>query len=344
MRLLVSFRKSVIPVIDNQNLKSISIVVSLKNESGNIENLINSLANLDYPADKFEAIFVDDNSSDNTFELLRNYTSRINHFRVLKSNYIGNFGKKYALDYGISESRFDLIVFTDADCTYGSNWLNTFSQMFEANDVVIGCAPYWCNPESTFMQLYFCFENMRNHIITFAAANLGIPYSAASRSFGFRKSAFLAVNGYQDLYKYKSGDDDLLLQKFIQAKYNINAFTNTSAFAVSEPPKRLNSYLKQRSRHVSTSARYSTKVKLFLAIWHILNIVFACSFLFSFFHPFFVIPTLLKILIDIQSGKRFEKEFNLRFSFTQIFTFSFLYEILLVVNYWNSRTKSIVWK
>ena len=61
LTLLVSLDK----LFTSENITSIdvniSIIVAAKNEEDNIENLINHLKKLDYPAENFEVILVDDN-------------------------------------------------------------------------------------------------------------------------------------------------------------------------------------------------------------------------------------------------------------------------------------------
>ncbi len=52
------------------NQKSISIIIALKNEEEKIETLVASLNELDYPTEYFEVIFIDDNSKDDTYEII----------------------------------------------------------------------------------------------------------------------------------------------------------------------------------------------------------------------------------------------------------------------------------
>ncbi len=54
----------------------LSVIVAAKNEEENINSLIDSFGNLNYPKENFEVIFVDDNSTDKTYS-----TNSIQNFR-----------------------------------------------------------------------------------------------------------------------------------------------------------------------------------------------------------------------------------------------------------------------
>ncbi|MBL6680131.1 MAG: glycosyltransferase family 2 protein [Alphaproteobacteria bacterium] len=90
----------------------ISIVVPVKNESGNIDNLIKEI-DIALSKFKYEIIYVDDGSTDNTpFELKNNL--KINkRLRVL--SHTSSLGQSAALRSGISLSKSPLIATLDGD-------------------------------------------------------------------------------------------------------------------------------------------------------------------------------------------------------------------------------------
>ncbi len=165
----------------------ISIITAAKNESVNIHTFIESLRTQNYSSENFEVIIVDDNSSDDTFYKSEQLISRLKNFRLIKAVEKKFPGKKGALDIGIKNSNFPYIMITDADCQPKSNWLKSFSQKFaEGYDFLFGVAPFFTN--KSFAGRIARFENLRTSILTFAAAGFALPYSAAARSFGFKKN------------------------------------------------------------------------------------------------------------------------------------------------------------
>lgn len=94
-------------------LPFISILIPARNESGNILNCVNSCLSQDYPY--FEVIVLDDNSSDNTFELIS--AVRDSKFKVIKGKLLeeGWVGKNFACHQLQQEAKGEYLLFLDAD-------------------------------------------------------------------------------------------------------------------------------------------------------------------------------------------------------------------------------------
>ena len=89
----------------------LAIVVACKNEEDNLPLLFNSIER-QHSMPK-EIIFVDDNSTDNTFAILLDFAKKLPNVIVLQSP--GN-GKKAALIEGVKHCTAKYVLFTDADC------------------------------------------------------------------------------------------------------------------------------------------------------------------------------------------------------------------------------------
>jgi biofilm PGA synthesis N-glycosyltransferase PgaC len=147
-----------------QNLKHtsnirLSVLIALRNEESNIPNLIQSLIEQDFSQGDLEILLVDDHSTDNTLEILRNTTKKLSQFRIL-SLPEGRSGKKAALRFGQAHSNGEILVLTDADCQPGPTWLtsmiNTFSE--EKTGMVLG--PVIMAPANTRFQKLMQLEYM----------------------------------------------------------------------------------------------------------------------------------------------------------------------------------------
>lgn len=111
-----------------------SIVVPVYNDERDIRECIESLLNLNYPRDEFEIIVVDNNSTDSTSNITKEYVPRVKYILELKS------GSYSARNSGIRESKGDLIAFIDSDCKADKNWLINFVEHFKSDgDCRIGC-------------------------------------------------------------------------------------------------------------------------------------------------------------------------------------------------------------
>ena len=92
----------------------ISVIVPLLNEEENIEVLYRELTDqLRELGQEFEIIFVDDASTDQTFEILSKIQKDDSRVKVI--SFRKNFGQTAALSAGFDHARGDIIVTLDAD-------------------------------------------------------------------------------------------------------------------------------------------------------------------------------------------------------------------------------------
>lgn len=96
------------------NNTKISVLVAVYNGSQTIEACINSILKQSYSA---EIIVVNDGSTDNTSELLKNWTGQIT---ILNTKHKG---AALARNYAASRANGSILVFADADMTFGKNYL-----------------------------------------------------------------------------------------------------------------------------------------------------------------------------------------------------------------------------
>ena len=101
----------------------VSVVIPVYNNSVGMKKLLVSLATQDFPKDQYEVIVVDNNSTDNTLDLLIKYTEYSPHFfkymieDKIKSSYA-------ARNKGIKIAKGDVLAFTDSDCIPAVTWLS----------------------------------------------------------------------------------------------------------------------------------------------------------------------------------------------------------------------------
>lgn len=98
----------------------VSIMVPAHNEGIVIEKTVKSLLELEYPEDKYEIIIINDNSSDNSSEILSEMQKKNPHRNLIvvnTDNAIGGKGKSNALNIGFSKSKGEFLVIYDADNT-----------------------------------------------------------------------------------------------------------------------------------------------------------------------------------------------------------------------------------
>jgi glycosyltransferase involved in cell wall biosynthesis len=117
---------------------AVSVIVPLFNEEENIpllhKELLAALSALDIP---FEVVYVDDGSSDASFERLLAAAGSDPHIRIVRLR--RNFGQTAALQAGIEHSRGDTLVFMDGDLQNDPKDIHRLlAKLDEGYDVVSG--------------------------------------------------------------------------------------------------------------------------------------------------------------------------------------------------------------
>jgi cellulose synthase/poly-beta-1,6-N-acetylglucosamine synthase-like glycosyltransferase len=320
-----------------------SIIIAAKNEESNISRLITALTNLNYPQANFEVIIVNDSSNDDTFHLAKKLTGGLENFTVISAINKKYEGKRGALAYGISLAKHPIIAITDADCVPEINWLLCLSSKFNAGcDFTFGIAPFYQN--NKLVNKVSCYENFMNSLLAISAANFGLPYSASARNFGFKKDAFEKMDGYKYTTETISGDDDLLLREAVKKGLKVCTLTSPGSYVYSETKRTFNEYFSQRARHTQTSFHYPFKQKLFLAFWHVMNLVLVFSPAFIFISKIFILPFLIKIIFDTATAVIYQNKFGYRFLIFEVIYLQFIYEIFLIVHFIKAKFGKIEWK
>jgi len=122
---------------NTNNYDGISIIVCVRNGEYSITKILNDLKNQIYKGN-LEFIIVDDESTDNTKEIILKYINTDNRFKYFStSNYKSSQKyKKRAIALGIENSTFEWLLFTDVDCRLNKKWAASMSDYFSCDYVI----------------------------------------------------------------------------------------------------------------------------------------------------------------------------------------------------------------
>ncbi|HZW40640.1 MAG TPA: glycosyltransferase [Ignavibacteriaceae bacterium] len=320
----------------------ISIIIALRNEAENVDKLFTSLRTINFSNSQYEIIFIDDSSSDDTYNKLKENINEGDNYFVFKAESKKYSGKKGALTLGVEKANFDYIMMTDADCIVSSEWLKKYSEKFDKGfDFIFAPSPFIA--ENNLVNKISCFENLRSSILTFSFFKMGFPYNAFGRNLGFSKKLFEKTKGYENTLETLSGDDDLLLREAVKRKLKIGIIEESDAFVYSYTKGKFKEYLKQKSRHLKTSHHYTVTIKNLLGIWHLINLIMLFSLFLVPIIPRIIVLPSMKILFDILIVKSFQKKYSYNFKIQQIFCLQIIYECFLILNFINSFIKKDRW-
>jgi len=115
----------------------VSILVPTFNEENSIKQKLENLIGLDYPPEKFEIIIVDSGSRDKTVQIandiIKAHAQKNPSITIVKET--ERKGKASAINFGKSFARHDIILVTDANCTFNKEALKEMMPHFKDADV-----------------------------------------------------------------------------------------------------------------------------------------------------------------------------------------------------------------
>jgi glycosyltransferase involved in cell wall biosynthesis len=120
-----------------EKLAFLSCFFPVYNEEPNIAKLLDeAIATIPQFATRWEALVIDDGSTDGTAGIVRDYSARSPEIRLIQHK--NNLGYGHALRTGLQESTGDAVFFTDADLQFHLSDIALLIPPFEDADVVIG--------------------------------------------------------------------------------------------------------------------------------------------------------------------------------------------------------------
>ena len=115
--------------------KTISIVIPVFNESGNLVPMMERLSRIFCDAFRYEIIFVDDGSTDDTLESLKKIHS--DNQRVYYISFSRNFGHQNALKAGLDRAKGDCVVTLDGDLQHPPELIPEMIALWESGYEVV---------------------------------------------------------------------------------------------------------------------------------------------------------------------------------------------------------------
>jgi glycosyltransferase involved in cell wall biosynthesis len=282
-------KKGIVPFLDSQ--PPVSVIICSRNESEHLKQFLPSILEQDYP--QYEVIIVNDGSTDATDELLRNFSKKYPHlyhtFVPASANVIST--KKLGITIGIKAAKYDLLLFTDADCRPASNhWISSMVRNFtQGTEFVIGYGGY--QKTKGWISKLITFDTLLIGIQSLGYALNGHPYMGVGRNMAYRKETFNREKGFSKFLKLQSGDDDLFVNSHAN-EFNTRVEISSESVTWSVPKDNFQSWFRQKERHLSTAKYYKGHSLLMLG-----TEVLSRGLFYAFFIAILAIsPMLLKLI------------------------------------------------
>lgn len=259
----------------------VTVIVAMRNEAANLPGLITSLQAQNHPACRF--ILADDRSTDATPALIADICRRDDRFSAVRQDVIDPTlaGKKAVLTKAIAVATDEILLFTDADCRPEPGWVAGIAACFNPEvDIVQGWSPL-IMPDHPRLQKLKNVERAAVAACTAGAAGYDLAITAVGRNLAYRKSLFLAVNGFGRLGAVPSGDDDLQVLRMAPAARQVCFALNPGTFVPSIETHSLKRQYQGEVRRSSKFFYYPNWYKLLTGFVFCYYLALACLILFA---------------------------------------------------------------
>ncbi|MDW5289236.1 glycosyltransferase family 2 protein [Formosa sp. PL04] len=276
-----------------------SIIIPFRNEAIHLPELLQSISKLNYTKNHFEILFINDSSEDNSEALVSDFIKSHEHFQIklLQNNRVSNSPKKDAISLAISQSKFEWILTTDADCALPKTWLITFNSFIQQNKTCqFIVAPITYFTTSNFLNIFQWFDVMSLQGATLGGFGIKSPFLCNGANLGYKKEAFYNVNGFSENDTIASGDDIFLLEK-ISKKHpeGVQYLKSEDAVIYTHAQPTVSDLISQRKRWASKTKAYTNRFSQITGLLVLsMNALLLILFIFSSFEDF---PTYVLISI-----------------------------------------------
>lgn len=272
---------------------SVAIVVPVFCEGPSVLQTAASFAAIDYPREKLKIVFVDDCSTDDTYECLQT-ACRQYPWMELRQNAC-NMGKRLGIKNAVLDLTTDLVMSVDSDVIVDSNVVRELVRHMHSTgaDAVGGCV-FVSNANDTWLtrmqavkywigyQFLKNIENAFSHVMCLSGC-LTL----------YKRRAILAVDKDVETRTFlgddvKYGEDRFLTRKIVERGYATRLCFSARCFT--KAPTNMGAYLNQQLRW-----RRSNMIDLLTAIPHLnrFNIIVLIHYLsmgtLLFFYPLFLL-------------------------------------------------------
>ncbi len=270
IQLILGFRK--VKTFETTNLEpktAFTIVVPFRNEEKNLNKLLQSFSQLQYPISLLQIVMVDDFSDDLSTQIYNRW--RMAHQEVdttlLDNLLLSNSPKKDALGRAIPIAKHDWIVTTDADCVVNKNWLLTLDNYIQQNtaEMIVGSVMY--KTKNNWFHHFQQLDLMSLQGVTIASFGIGKPFMCNGANFAYTKKFFAEIGGFGGINDKASGDDVLLLQKAVSYnKEKVQYLKNSDSIVKTKPENDLGKLFMQRVRWAAKTSDYKSSYAKSLAV------------------------------------------------------------------------------
>src|SRR3989344_8376979 len=162
---------------------TVSVIIPTYNRSKTLKNTIKSLVSQSFDKEKYEILVVDNDSNDDTKEVVEKIIKETDGNPLIKYIFEGNAGVHFARNRGAKEAKNEILYFTDDDMEADRNVLEELIKVFHTNDK-IGTATGLVLPKFDVAPPAWVLKHCLNSILSVNVEKKDSGMIVAKESFG----------------------------------------------------------------------------------------------------------------------------------------------------------------
>ncbi len=278
---------------------SVAIIVPVFNEGAHVRQTAASFDALEYPRDRLTALFVDDCSTDDTYQHLLSVTGRYPWMHVIRNP--RNMGKRLGIKNAVLRTNQELVLSVDSDVIVDANSLKNLVRHMHTTgaDGVGGCVfvsnarqnwltrmqavKYWIG-----YQFLKNLENAFSHVMCLSGC-LTL----------YKREALLAVDHHLESRRFlgdevKYGEDRFLTRKLVESGYKTRLCFTARCFT--KAPPTISGYLSQQLRwRRSNLVDFITAVPRLYRFNPVVLVHYMSMALLLAFYPLFLVGQIMRL-------------------------------------------------
>lgn len=336
LKFLLVLPKNLLEKEERKHKKSISVIIPVRNEALHLKPFLESIIQQSYPRDFFKIYFINDHSTDNTKEILENFSFENQELNIEIIDLKETKGKKAALQKAYQLATSELILTTDADCILPGNWIEIANRAFDNEEVQMLCGGVKIPSGKSWLEQFQSVELMSLAGSGAAGITLKKPFMSNGANLAYRRTVLKNIDFSQMKPQTPSGDDVFLLMevlkkfgpKAIQFEFHPSHWVETKALSTFEQ------LVQQRIRWTSKSKNYTQPFQIFVSmlvllsnlgipilfLWSLFSLDITMSFLFYWF---------MKMMIDFVFIKKIAHISRQTFTFPMYMNTAIIYPFFI---------------
>lgn len=258
----------------------VSIIVIVKDSANALVKSLPRLLNQQYQ--QFEVVIVNDNSEDETEQLVMDYKNQYDNLKFVNLNSAVTTirGKKFALSIGIRCASYEHLLFTTPDCCPAStHWLEKMSQHFvNQTKIVLGYSTYE-RKNSPYNRLLH-FDNLFNALQYFSYSMINATYRGDTKNMAYTKSLFNAQRGFASHNHIRYGEEDIFISR-AATKNNCAIEFSPESFTILQHRPQAKYWRDHKEGLYYTRQFYSFKKRFLLNNYGFVNLLFYAALVAS---------------------------------------------------------------